>query len=1238
MKKAILTSLFVLFWSDPRLCTSYELFAKPVDVNNVRKAAATMVKAETKRAEKLQVRVMQRGEKQTTQKQYVLTDTKEIRGNKGQLLAYVTELEPEGFIITSADDTISPVLGYSFKGKFPFKDSKQNVLLHLVQWDVQARNKVMKSKSNEITSLAQTNNDLWNKYSSDESDFLEALDITQWGPYITTDWHQGGHFNNYCPVDPTSFLGFRCDVGCVATAMGQIMYYWQYPKGIYFNENDRYKSKGTKTEEGRFWIDDTASTLDYPDFEELSLNLSSIGFDGDDDEEAYLSFGIGIKVRMDYSSDDSGAFHSRTKTAYLDELNYSSAQILYVGHDGSWDDCRTIIINNIKKGWPVQLGIIDHDEGWFSGGAHSCIADGYRESDGYFHLNLGWIGGDTWYNLPDFTVILPPADYDAVTDIIYNIYPYQGWNQWGADEKNTQFCVYGIPDDVDEADWDKWHRTTERSRYRFEGMVVGTGNKVYASVSPMDLGQSKSSYIYIIDSYGDKREIELSDAEYGLNYPAQLKDSYIFVTGGEGALYRINPKTVAIQRTLPLPSDYKFEDALKFDEEGNLYATAFRSIGGAVYRLYSFDNQGSARGSNWPFEIPSGSQIVRSPAIDTTRNHVYVPYYNVSTETGYLAKLSRSSGSLEYTRTFSSLPAAYSTGPGTPSVGSDGTIYVGAYTTLYALNPDATLSIKWSKDLYPGIINQPPTIANNHLYVGRWKEVITSWKYVIEARRLDNGDVDWEIPFTLGSYDNLSGQILSGSNNCIIFTIYKPSTNTYTLYCYEDQGTTKNKLWEKEYPYGQAGDVALGPANILYVLGSERITAVSQGERGDPDGLGMAYTDNSSPDMPFNPYPADEANDIDLTITLSWNCSDPEAHTLKYSLFVGESGYDMVPVDTNIASTSYELSGLKPSTGYAWKVIATDGQAVSESQTWVFTTKPPNPDLSGDNFVNFTDFAILASHWLETCSEPDYCGGADYYHDGQVDSDDLSYLSENWLTGSVPPEMVWVYINDPGVSGHERFDGYMSKYETTNAQYCQFLNAALASGDITIDANDVIGANGSNSGADFVGEIYFETYAAESNSQITYSGGNFSVRSRDGYSMANHPVVMVSWYGATAFSNYYGYRLPTDWEWQAVADYDGSFTYGCGTSIDLSKANYGKTNPLGLTSYPYTSPVGYYPAYGYGMCDMAGNVWEWTSTDDSGSRGLRGGCWGDSGGVPVSLRSGDYPYLMARHAGFRVCR
>ena len=252
-----------------------------------------------------------------------------------------------------------------------------------------------------------------------------------------------------------------------------------------------------------------------------------------------------------------------------------------------------------------------------------------------------------------------------------------------------------------------------------------------------------------------------------------------------------------------------------------------------------------------------------------------------------------------------------------------------------------------------------------------------------------------------------------------------------------------------------------------------------------------------------------------------------------------------------------------------------------------------------------------------------------------------------------PKGMVWVSINGPGVSGHagvfahEGFSGRMSKYETTNAQYCEFLNAALTTDDITVTMrrhrSTVKGANGSNPGADFVGEMYYDldgpglTYDGVTNggaARINYTGSLFTVDS----GFEKHPVNHVSWYGATAFCNYYGYRLPTEWEWMAVADYAGSYgynKYGCGTSINNSKANYlGSTHPYG------TTPVGTFGVYGYGMADMTGNVWELVSLDKHGFRITCGGSWHTNKElctVRFRYRDGDL-HKSGNNIGFRVCR
>jgi hypothetical protein len=309
--------------------------------------------------------------------------------------------------------------------------------------------------------------------------------------------------------------------------------------------------------------------------------------------------------------------------------------------------------------------------------------------------------------------------------------------------------------------------------------------------------------------------------------------------------------------------------------------------------------------------------------------------------------------------------------------------------------------------------------------------------------------------------------------------------------------------------------------------------------------------------------------------------------------------------------------------------------------TFSVTTTSASPirvDLNGDGTVDVKDLAMLADQWLQPPGTP----SADFVPDNTVNFLDFAIFAQHWLE-IASTGMTWVTINDPGIGGgHEGFNGQMSKYETTNAQYCQFLNAALASGDITVSGNSVNGANGSNSGADFVGQGYYYigvagwTHDGATNggaARIRYSGGVFTVDSGFG----NHPVSMVTWYGATAFCNYYGYRLPTEWEWQAVADYDGSYTYGCGTTINNSMANYaGSTHPNG------TTVVGAFGTYGYGMCDMAGNVWEWTSTIYSGIYPAQcGGGWCDSGLAAClvrGVRNVYYPDSTSGDVGFRVCR
>ena len=134
---------------------------------------------------------------------------------------------------------------------------------------------------------------------------------------------------------------------------------------------------------------------------------------------------------------------------------------------------------------------------------------------------------------------------------------------------------------------------------------------------------------------------------------------------------------------------------------------------------------------------------------------------------------------------------------------------------------------------------------------------------------------------------------------------------------------------------------------------------------------------------------------------------------------------------------------------------------------------------------------------------------------------------------------------------------FMDKHEVTNAQFKAFVDAnpQWRKGEIAERFHD--------------------------GNYLAYWRGNDYRAGR-----ANHPVIRVSWYAAMAYAEWAGKRLPTEAEWEYAAR--GGLAgkkYPWGDTITSSDANYGDVGD--------TTPVGQYAANGYGLYDMAGNVWEW---------------------------------------------
>ena len=166
-----------------------------------------------------------------------------------------------------------------------------------------------------------------------------------------------------------------------------------------------------------------------------------------------------------------------------------------------------------------------------------------------------------------------------------------------------------------------------------------------------------------------------------------------------------------------------------------------------------------------------------------------------------------------------------------------------------------------------------------------------------------------------------------------------------------------------------------------------------------------------------------------------------------------------------------------------------------------------------------------------------------------------------------------------------------------------------------------------------------------------------------------HPVVEVSWHDARAYAQWAGKRLPTEAEWEKAAR--GGLVgqdYPWVGPIDVSKANYDKNTKSG-THKERTTPVGTYPANGYGLYDMSGNVAEWcldtyqrkfyangqqrnpvagaenvqraiaNADANRERRVVRGGSWSfNAKSVRVANRLAEKPSLLSSDVGFRCVR
>lgn len=346
----------------------------------------------------------------------VVKDAVSYKNESGAILFHQVRFKADGFVITSADDTLEPIVAFSNISLEQIK--ADDPLYTLLQKDALARKHAASHKSTRSASNASINK--WteligqgqstslftrNKEAAISDVWIQPLLESQWGQSTVNGQNC---YNYYTPN--TSVCG------CVATAMAQVMYYHKFPiegigresKRVSFNDVDRTLiTRGGDGNGGSYKWDQMPSV---PGNSTTMMQRQAIGS---------LCYDAGLSVNMMYTLFSSGAYMLDVEPAFENTFNYSNASSFYDYNNTMVGTILNLICSNLDAKLPVILGISDAQGQ--SGHAIVCDGYGYNGATMYHHLNMGWDGyDDLWYNLPIIDV--ESVEFSIIDSITYNIY------------------------------------------------------------------------------------------------------------------------------------------------------------------------------------------------------------------------------------------------------------------------------------------------------------------------------------------------------------------------------------------------------------------------------------------------------------------------------------------------------------------------------------------------------------------------------------------------------------------------------------------------------------------------------------------------------------------------------------------------------------------------------------------------------------------------------------------------
>ena len=337
----------------------------------------------------------------TIEKHRVKKRMVKVKAQEDEALYHIFQSnDGNGYVIISADDIAQPILGYSEHGDV-------SVMPENMRWWLNEYNREIQWAIEQGATQTEETKAEWDKLLKSPQTTNATVIVS---PLIKTSWSQGTYYNAQCPYD--SSKGKRCLTGCVATAMAQIMKYWNHPKqgrGENSYINDTY---------GRQTADFANTTYQWSS---MPNNLTSSSTTTQKNAVSTLMYHCGVAVEMNYGVDRSGARSSMVEWAMKENFWYSDECRLLYKDDYTNSEWQEMLKAQLDAGRPLYYS--GNDANGQNG--HAFVCDGYR-SDNYFHFNWGWDSSDGYFAItalkPTLLLLFPQGNFTYNQEALFNLY------------------------------------------------------------------------------------------------------------------------------------------------------------------------------------------------------------------------------------------------------------------------------------------------------------------------------------------------------------------------------------------------------------------------------------------------------------------------------------------------------------------------------------------------------------------------------------------------------------------------------------------------------------------------------------------------------------------------------------------------------------------------------------------------------------------------------------------------